>query len=184
MSVSPSCPEPRQAQIPDNDHYWHQKDQIRSQALDQHSGPPPLTRPSITPHQTQVGPGRSGRQLPAWGGKADVSQFAQNACALTQHVLWDVPETLRATIGTWLRCAAAKGKDLQLAIPPPKSQKQNEKQFPTRELVSLETGIPSVGAFLRKGGRKVTAASLFFKLEHLSSLIMSCNTPSQSGLLT
>lgn len=87
--------------------------------------------------QTQAG---LAQQLPGGGGKVDIlSEFTQNACAQTEHVPWDLTRTPTGTIRTFLGLAAAKGKHLQFAILPPKSQKQNENQFPAKELISLET---------------------------------------------
>lgn len=87
----------------------------------------------------QAQPGLA-QKLPDWGKKADLfSEFAQSAHALMEHVLWDLMRTLSGTIRTFLGLAAAKGKHLQFAVLPPKSQKQNVNQFPAKELISLAT---------------------------------------------
>ena len=106
-------------------------------ASTQASSPTSPVSQYIRGRQAQAG---LAQRLPGWGGKVDIfSEFTQSACALTEHVLWDLTGTLSVMIGTFLGLEAAKGKHLQFAIPPPKSQRQKESQLPTKELIYLGT---------------------------------------------
>lgn len=72
-------------------------------------------------------------------------------CVPNREVLWDLTETLRGTISPFLRLAAVKYKHFLLAIPPPKSQKQNENRFLTNGLIFLETWNSLTGSFFIGG---------------------------------
>lgn len=115
-------------------------------------------------HSIRGGQAQAGlaQRLPGWGEKVDIfSEFTQSACALAEHVLWDLTRTLSGTVRTFPGLAAAKCKHLPFAILPPKSQKQIENQFPTKALILDNQEFPQLAEFLHQCLRKVTAAFTF-----------------------